>query len=254
MTALTLPRLHWGSPSAARSVLMFHGLGSSAQTCWQVMDALAADGWSATAIDLRGHGSAPRAGTYAIADFAEDLLGTRPHGAAAWDLVIGHSIGAASAVVASAQSPSWTDALVLLDPALQVDDATRQQVLENQRLGHLHQSVDDVAELNPLWHPLDWELKVQANRAASLYALERAVLDNDPWDVTEQAQALVVPTHVLSAPKELGGMFYGDYAENLVAASDYITWEVIDGAGHSLHRDKPQATIQALRAFINAYT
>lgn len=252
MSALTLARLHWGRPSAEKKALMVHGLGSSAATCWRVMEALAEQGWSATAVDLRGHGSSPRASTYAITDFATDLEATTPEGAHTWDLVIGHSIGAAAAVVASGRKPSWAKRLVLIDPALALDDSIRNQVLENQRLGHLHQSVDDVRALNPNWHPLDWELKVQANRSASLFALEHAVFDNDPWDVTEYAHRVTVPTHVLGAERGLGSMFCGDYAEAMLAANENFSYEVIQGAGHSVHRDKPAETMAALLAFLDS--
>ncbi len=250
MHTLTLPRLHWGSKSALKTALMVHGLGSSAATCWQVMEALASDGWSATAVDLRGHGNAPRASTYAITDFASDLEATTPDGATSWDLVIGHSIGAASAVVASSRKPAWAKRLLLIDPALSLDDSVRMQILENQRLGHLHQSVDEASALNPQWHPLDWELKIQANRAASLFALEHAVYDNDPWDVTEYARSVSVPTHVLGGEQGLGSMFYGDYAADMLAANENFSYEVIEGAGHSVHRDKPAETMAALRAFL----
>jgi pimeloyl-ACP methyl ester carboxylesterase len=229
---------------------MIHGLGSSAQTCWQVMEALANEGWSATAIDLRGHGSAPRATTYAITDFATDLEATLPVGDTAWDVVIGHSIGAAASVVASARKPSWTKSMILLDPALSLTNDVRQQVLENQRQGHLHQSVEDVRALNPSWHPQDCELKVQAHRAASLFALEHAVFDNDPWDVTSFAHDVVVPTHVLGAEEALGSMFTGAYATAMLEANAHFSYEVIEGTGHSLHRDKPAATIDAMLAFL----
>ena len=250
MAALTLPRLHWGDATAPRKALMIHGLGSSAQTCWRVMEALAADGWSATAIDLRGHGSAPRGSTYAITDFAEDVAQVAPEGGASWDVVVGHSIGAAAAVVASALNPRWSQSLILLDPALELTDETRHEVLENQRLGHGHQSVEDVAKANPHWHPLDWELKIQANRAASLFALEHAVFDNDPWDVTSYAHQVAIPTHVLGAEESLGSMFCGSYATDMLASNQNFSYEIIDGAGHSVHRDKPSETLEAMRAFI----
>lgn len=251
MTALTLPRLHWGRPSAAKRVLMVHGLGSSAQTCWRVMEAFAAEGWSASAVDLRGHGNAPRATSYSISDFATDLEATGPAGDTTWDVVIGHSIGAAASVVASARKPSWTHSLILIDPALKLSDEVRHQVLENQRQGHLHQSVEDVRALNPLWHPQDCELKVQAHRAASLFALEHAVFDNDPWDVTDYAHEVAVPTHVLGAEESLGGMFCGDYATAMLEANAHFSYEVIDGTGHSVHRDKPEAAIKAMLAVAN---
>lgn len=250
MVALSLPRLHWGNPSATKKALMVHGLGSSAQTCWQVMEALAEHGWSATAVDLRGHGTAPRASRYRIADFALDLESTVPSDSDSWDVVIGHSIGAASAVVASTTRPDWAKKLVLLDPALEVDEPTREMVLANQHLGHLRQTIEDVEKLNPHWHPLDWELKIQANRQASLFALEHAVFDNDPWNVTDEARSLVVETLIIAGEAERGSMFVGDHASDLLQANSLLRHEVIEGAGHSVHRDKPAETIEAILRFI----
>lgn len=251
MTALSLPRLTWGDRTADRCALMVHGLGSSAQTCWQVMEALASAGWSATAVDLRGHGEAPRASRYRIEDFATDLASTAPRTSSTWDVVIGHSIGAASAVMAAHLNPAWTTKLILLDPALELGDATRTQVLENQRLGHLHHGIDEVREANPSWHPLDVELKVVAHRAASLFALEHAVFDNDPWNVTREATSLTIPTHVIGADPKNGSMFCNDYARTMVDSNPHMSYEVIEGAGHSVHRDRPHETIGAILRFVS---
>jgi pimeloyl-ACP methyl ester carboxylesterase len=256
MSFLTLPRLHWGDPGALKRALMVHGLGSSAQTCWQVMEAVADNGWSATAVDLRGHGGAPRAKSYRIADFASDLVEVKPEGATTgWDLVIGHSIGAASAVVASTlpattNAPVWAKKLVLLDPALALDDAMREMVLENQRLGHSEHGIVEVTALYPHWHHLDIELKVHAHRQASLFALEHAVFDNDPWDVTREALMVSVPTLVLGAEEDRGSMFCGEYATDMLAANSHFSYQVIEGAGHSVHRDKPAQTIAAILGWL----
>lgn len=248
---VTLPARHWGDPASSKRALMVHGLGSSALSCWQVMEALAFDGWCATAVDLRGHGSAPRTHTYRIADFASDLAATVPPSTTlGWDVVIGHSIGAASAVVASAVYPEWAKRLVLLDPALRLDDALRHQVLANQRQGHLHDGVEEITAAHPHWHPQDISLKVDAHRAATLWALERAVQDNDPWDVTEHAHALRIPTLALGGEAPLGSMFHGDEVRALQGANPLVDYQQIHGAGHSIHRDKPTETIAAIRLFV----
>jgi pimeloyl-ACP methyl ester carboxylesterase len=252
MVAVVLPRVQWGDPSSAREVLMLHGLGSSAHTCWHLMEALAQEGWYATAVDLRGHGSAPRTSSYLLDDFAQDVEQVTPSHGGAWDLVIGHSIGAATAIVASAQHPTWAQSLILLDPAVKLDGATRNQVLDNQRLGHSAHGVAEVTALHPHWHPLDIQIKVDAHRAASLWALERAVLDNDPWDVEEEARALTIATHAIGAQPDLGSMFYGEAVEELLAFNPNWTYEILSGAGHSVHRDKPEETLQAVRRVLGS--
>lgn len=251
MVALSLPRLTWGETSRPRHVLMVHGLGSSAHTCWQITEALADDGWCATAVDLRGHGYAPRASRYRIDDFAEDLSHTHPERGGSWDLVIGHSIGAAAAVVASAADHAWTNQLVLLDPALLVGEERKEMIRTSQLYGHDQLTEEEVRRDNPHWHPLDVEFRVWSHRTASRFAVEHAVLDNPVWDVVTQTTALRVPTLVVGGDPAVDSMFTGDHAEEVLAANPSIHHVVIEGAGHSVHRDRPRETLDAIRRFVS---
>ena len=52
------------------------------------------------------------------------------------------------------------------------------------------------------------------------------------------------------AEATLGSMFYGSYAEDMLATNRQVSYEIIAGSGHSVHRDKPAETIAALRAFL----
>ena len=79
---LTLPRLSWGDPSSDRRALLVHGLGSNGALMWRYGVALADAGWRADAVDLRGHGVAPRALDYTIDAFAADVAVTDPTAAA----------------------------------------------------------------------------------------------------------------------------------------------------------------------------
>src|SRR3954452_21787967 len=104
---VSLPRISWGSPDSPRRDLLVHGLGSSGALMWRFGVALADAGWRADAVDLRGHGTAPRTLDYSIRAYAADLLAARPGGADAWDLVVGHSLGGAATVVAARDQPAW---------------------------------------------------------------------------------------------------------------------------------------------------
>lgn len=250
MTELTLPRLVWGSEDATRQALLVHGLGSSAQTCWRIGEALAEWGFLATAVDLRGHGYAPRGSRYRIEDFAGDLVHTTPPTPGGWDVVIGHSIGAASAVVAAHKNPDWARTLVLLDPALVVGEERKALVHQGQLDGHDRLTEEDVARDNPHWHPLDIELRIWSARTASRFALEHAVIDNPVWDVAEQARGLTQETLVIGGDPDVDSMFTGAHAEDILQANPRINHTVITGAGHSPHRDQPEATLEALREFV----
>ena len=249
MAPLELPRLHWGDTDSPKRALMVHGLGSSAHTCWQVAEALADSGWSVTAVDLRGHGYAPRASRYRISDFALDLEHTLPRDGGSWDLVIGHSIGAASAVVASAHQPSWAKKLVLLDPALLLGEERKEIVRTGQLYGHDQLTAEETRRDNPHWHPLDVEFRVWSHRTASRFAVEHAVLDNPHWDVVAEAKSVGVPTLVIGGDPAVDSMFTGDHAQDVLSANPHMSMVVIDGAGHSVHRDRPAQTIAAIRDF-----
>jgi pimeloyl-ACP methyl ester carboxylesterase len=70
--------------------------------------------------------------------------------------------------------------------------------------------------------------------------------------VTDYAKTVTVPTHVLGGEQELGSMFCGDYATDMLAANENFSYEIIEGAGHSVHRDKPAETMRALLAFLES--
>ena len=227
-----------------RRALLIHGLSSSGATWWRVREQLESEGWEVTTPDLRGHGTAERAESYAITDYVSDL----PSGP--WDLVIGHSLGGAIAAVA-ATSPGFAVRVVLLDPVLEVPEKHWQAVLEDQ-LGELDLTAETVARERPHWHPRDRELKVQAVHQADRRMVERTFSDNPGWNVVAAAKALPVPTLILGADHAVYSMFAAETADAVVAANPSLTYRVIEGAGHSPHRDKPEATLAAIHSFLES--
>jgi pimeloyl-ACP methyl ester carboxylesterase len=213
---------------------------------WRLGDALADAGWHATAVDLRGHGDAPRALDYSVAAFAADLAETASESGGAWDAVIGHSLGGAASTVAAASDPQWTRRLVLIDPAIHVDGHDAAVVRRSQERAFADTRLEVVQQEHPHWHPQDQELKVDAVRRASAWAVEQTSVQNQPWDVRADAARLAVPTHVIAADPAVYSIFTGDLAGEVLAANPRITMSVVPGAGHSLHRDRPDESIRQL--------
>ena len=243
---LTLPRISWGSPSASRRALLVHGLGSSGALMWRLGDALADAGWHATAVDLRGHGDAPRSLDYSVAAYGVDLAVTLPEGGGAWDAVIGHSLGGAASTVAAASAAEWTRRLVLIDPAIHVDGRDAAIVRRSQERAFADTRLEVVQQEHPHWHPQDQELKVDAVLRASAWAVEQTSAQNRPWDVRAEAARLRVPTHVIGADPAVYSIFAGALADEVLAANPLISLSVVEGAGHSLHRDRPEESVRQL--------
>jgi pimeloyl-ACP methyl ester carboxylesterase len=242
-----LPRLSWGSSGAPRRALLIHGLGSNGALMWRFGTALADAGWRASAVDLRGHGTAPRALDYTIPAYAADVVDVRPDDGGSWDLVIGHSLGGAASALAAADDPSWTARLVLVDPAIHLAPRDREIVRESQRRAFADTRPEAVRAEHPDWHPQDVELKALSAQQASPWAVEQTSEQNPAWDVREAAARLRVPTHILGSDPDVYSIFTGELADE-VRRNPVVTMSVIAGAGHSPHRDKPEDTLAALFA------
>jgi pimeloyl-ACP methyl ester carboxylesterase len=226
---MTLPETTWGPINGPRALLL-HGIVGSAATWWHVGEALASDGWRVTAVDLRGHGEAPRADSYAITDYVSDLPGTD------WDLVMGHSLGGSIALVAS-RRPGFARRLALLDPVLEIPSELHDAIGQDQ-LDELTETLEHLRANRPLWHPLDLDYKIAASRQADRAAIEGTFTQNRPWAIDA---VVAVSTLVIAAGT--GSMF---------SALPGATVVTIDGAGHSPHRDKPDESLAALRSWLTS--
>lgn len=242
---VTLPRLSWGHPSSSRRALLVHGLGSNGALMWRYGTALADAGWHAVAIDLRGHGTAPRALDYTLEAYAADLAITRPAAEGAWDLVLAHSLGGATATLVAAADAEWTRRLVLIDPAIRLSDHDRGVVRDSQERSFADPTQAAVRAEHPTWHEHDIELKALSAQQASRWAVEQTSIQNTSWDVRDAAARLVVPTHVIAADPQVYSIFEGALVDE-VLTNPHITISVVEGAGHSPHRDRPEAAIRHL--------
>jgi pimeloyl-ACP methyl ester carboxylesterase len=222
----------WG-PEPAR-VLLIHGITSSGATMWQLGEGLAERG--AIAPDLLGHGESPRSPRYAAADFAAPL-------GSGYDLVIGHSLGGLIAAFAAARDPGFAQRLILLDPVLEIADEDYGDVVE----GLLHEArhpptEDEIKAENPGWHDRSVRAKAIAARQVDAAAVERTMRDNEPWHHAALLDRVAVPTLILGGDPAIGTTTQPD----LGAGNPHVTYRMVQGAGHSVHRDRPDVVLAAV--------
>lgn len=248
---LILPTQSWGDPRWSCHALLVHGLGSNGALMWRYGVALADAGWHAVAVDLRGHGTAPRALDYTIDAYAADLATTFPPGRDHWDLVVAHSLGGAAATRTAADHFGWTRRLILIDPAIHLAEHDRDVVRNSQERSFADPTVAAVRAEHPHWHENDIELKALSAQQASRWAVEQTSQQNTPWDVRDAAAHLLVPTHVIAADPEVYSIFKDELVDE-VRKNPHVTVSVVSGAGHSPHRDKPEETVRQLLAALDA--
>ena len=183
---------------------------------------------------------APPASRFAIEDYAGDLTRVGD----GWDVVVGHSLGGAAVVVAST-APGWAGRAVLVDPAVTVADQQRDS-LAAALLLELCESASDIAVANPVWHPLDvWWKRWSAAQVAP-HVVEATLDDNGPWDVSPSLAAATVPTLVLAADPERGGMVDASALSEIVADNPRVVIRSVTGAGHSLFRDRSDVVVSVI--------
>lgn len=153
--ALRLAADAWGDPSQP-PVLLLHGGGQTRFAWGGTARTLAARGWYAISMDLRGHGESAWAPDkdYSVDAFVEDVrsvvesLGRAP-------VLVGASLGGIASLIAEGEShPSIASALVLVDiaPKIEIGGAVRIiQFMQNKPEGFasLEEAADAVAAYLP---------------------------------------------------------------------------------------------------------
>ncbi|MFH1330036.1 MAG: alpha/beta hydrolase [Actinomycetota bacterium] len=222
----------WGA--GPRRILLLHGISSSADGWWRLAGDLAHRGWSVTAPDLRGHGHSPAGDDYLLASYATDVLALGD----GWDVVLGHSLGGAVAVLASTRNPAWAVRLVLQDPALILADAPRAEIVRGlMECYDRPLTPEAVAEANPGWHPEDCRIKAEALRRSSPEMVRGTFEDNDPWNVLAEAAGLPCQMVLLGSDPATGVVFPVTIGEWL-GTQPGVEYRMLSGAGHAAHREQ----------------
>ncbi len=248
MAAPVRLQTHVWNPAGDRRALLLHGLCSDGTCWWRLASELADDGWLVLAPDLRGHGRSPSGAAFDLPTLAGDVAALGD----GWDLLVGHSLGGSVAAQVLTGSGA-AHAAVLIDPLLQLAPAldAELRVALRAEAGGLEPAA--VAAANPTWDERDVWRKVLATRQVTPDVVD-AVLDGmQGVDLAATAGRWRARVHLLAADPALGGLLDASLAASL-ADGERITWELVAGAGHSLHRERPHAVRDAVRTVLEAGT
>jgi len=256
-----------GAPGEPPIVLL-HGATFRSED-WENVFPRLATRYRVIAYDARGHGKSGRAASYAIDTFAEDLLRVIDVVAGGPAIVIGHSLGGATALVAAATGPAAIRALVLEDPV--VDNWDRDWRAEYY--AHVRAALDKSDE-PPAFKRAVASLPLPARgprgertvgEVRGFYAADRLATyykDVDPAfveqfghgkpDGHERVIAAVppMPTLLLAAHTADGGALKEGEAEALVKKWPDAHLVKFPGVGHRIHGLRPEPFLEALEPFL----
>jgi pimeloyl-ACP methyl ester carboxylesterase len=146
----------WDTDSSRDLVVLLHGGGQTRHSWARTAARLAGDGWTAIAVDARGHGDSDwhPAQDYTLDGFIGDLLAL-VHTLAAPPVLVGASLGGITALVAAGEHPGLARGLVLVDVVVELERhgiARIREFLTAHRDGFA--SLDDVADAIAAYNPI----------------------------------------------------------------------------------------------------
>jgi pimeloyl-ACP methyl ester carboxylesterase len=220
------------------------------------------------AYDARGHGKSGRASDYSLGAFADDAVRVLEEAAKAPAILIGHSLGALSALISAARSPDLVRGLVLEDPPLtyaKAWDASRYQTLREAIAGADPALLAKAAAKQPLPSPgprgerTYGELRgfYAAERVVSYFSnVDAAFIDSrtsadDPTaaEITDSIERVTAPVLVLAGEPRLGGAV-DDASEWKLKKLKNVTVKRFPGSGHLIHGFRPEQFIENIEPFL----
>lgn len=254
MTA-ELHRRVWGD--GPRRALLLHGSTSSSASWWRVGSALGELGWSVVALDLPSHGGSPAADRALLPDVAASRVAAMLS-ADTFDVVVGHSFGAAVAVALAAARPAVTRRLVLeeLPGGSSVDWAAEADaVLSGVR--NARDDADSVVQQThrdqPRWTAEDCQHSVADLARCVAGDISAGLRAGDRWVPLTVLHRVQVPTTLLLAPDRPGVNRLDD--STALRGSDRTRTvralhadAVVSDAGHCIHRDSPDDWLRVVAA------
>ena len=274
-------------PVDAPQLVLLHGITSSAAANWPSIAHWSQRGWRVIALDARGHGLSPRwqpqqllrAGQQLVDDVVEVLeyLPTPAAGqnaapiagaseptpaAGLKPILIGHSMGAATAAVVAAQRPDLVSALVLEDPARYGTRSPSELLRRGQaRANHVNRTLADLpASLAALLENAGTPGQPSVQEALpSLWAsqqLDQSLLGTGvvapEVEFTQLMESISLPTLLLTGDRRGEARVGAQLLAQLMEQNPHICGQVMPGAGHQVRRANPQAYYDVVDAFLQA--
>ncbi|MCW2933052.1 MAG: alpha/beta hydrolase fold protein [Actinomycetia bacterium] len=249
-------------------VLLLHGGGQTRHSWREAGPVLAGDGWTAIALDFRGHGDSDRAadGRYRVDAMVEDMtevlraIGEPP-------VIIGASLGGLTGIVLAGERPDALRALVLVDAVPQIEPSGAQRIFEFMRsapdgFGSLEEAAEAVRAYQPhRVRPVNLDGMRKNVRLAEdgrwYWHWDPQMMQPPDWEEMRQlgartrAAAARITAPVLLVRGQLSDVVSEDGARDLLATIPHATYTNVADTGHMVAGDDNSVFLERVAAFLD---
>lgn len=252
-------RLHYTRTGGDKPpVVLAHGFSDDG-LCWTPVAEQLAAVYDVIMVDARGHGRSegPEEG-YGQVEQAADLAGVITGLGLQRPPVLGHSMGAATALTLAGTYPTLPGAILLEDPpAWWFTDPAAPPPNRGGRFGEWivnlkrktrAEMIADQHAQSPSWSDAELGPWADSKVRLSFYVLNRGNVA--PIDWPAMVQQITCPTLLITADPALGAIVTDAGAAALQQLVPQTQVAHIPGAGHSIRREQFDRYMQVIRAFL----
>jgi pimeloyl-ACP methyl ester carboxylesterase len=250
---LRLATRSWGEEGRPLAVLV-HGVSASSRTWWRVGPWFVERGWHALAVDLRGHGDSPRAARgLTLGDLTGDLYETilgqlGPDGSV--DVLLGHSLGALTALELCGRHEGLVERLVLEEPpgseSSDFDEVARMVEPDVARAMEAPEEMkSEQLEENPSWTEEDAANNVASLRDCDAGPIAEMMRNDLHYDLSALTGSIEIPSLLVLGSEAQGSALPEPERTAVEGALRRGTVRTF-GTGHGVHREDFEGYVRHL--------
>mgnify|MGYP001111099766 CR=1 FL=1 len=238
-------------------IVLAHGLTDSG-LCWHQFAADLEEKYDLIMYDAYGHGKSSRVDPNKRFDLVEDMHDFIEKLEMKKPTVIGHSMGAATAVGFAAKYPELVSLLVLEDPPWSNQQGTKKQHTasmqqkKKRNLSAKEKTLKDLVKLKKKEAP-NWEEAILKEWAQAKHDLDPSFFDHYPYhqqDWQSIAAAIPIPTLIVTGDVALGAIVTPALGVEAVQILEKGEFGHISGAGHCVRYEQYQPYLRMVALFL----
>jgi pimeloyl-ACP methyl ester carboxylesterase len=251
--------LHYRASGGGETLLLVHGLGSSARD-WELQTSAVASHYRVIAVDLRGHGQSQKpAGPYSMTHFAADMDGLLQVIDAGPAHVVGISLGGMVALQLALDTPEMVRSLCVVNSVPEVSVRTLRQHSEMA----LRMVITRVLRMRAMAAFIAATVFPEPENAQLRRAMAALWSQNDRrayaaasralpgWSVLNRLKEISCRALVVSGDRPYSSLLQCEPRLAEIPGAQVV---IIPGALHAAPVQQPEQFNAALRAFLSAQT